>query len=80
MSGDIVQNIKKNKKKTSRVRIDEVPATSDTENDITLSSTSASSVHQQQISALTRARNKNHSNNEQAEKLPPKDPGEVHQE
>eukprot|EP00957_Ditylum_brightwellii_P188223 14328404-Ditylum_brightwellii.AAC.1 len=75
MTGDIVQNVKKNKKKTSRVRIDEGPATSNAEDDITLSSTSASSAHQQQISVQTHARN-----NEQSENPPPKDPGEVHQE
>eukprot|EP00957_Ditylum_brightwellii_P009559 720871-Ditylum_brightwellii.AAC.1 len=80
MTGDIVQNVKKNKKKTLRVRINEEPATSDTEDDVTSSSSSASSAHQRQISACTRARNENQSYNEQSEKPPPKDPGEVHQE
>eukprot|EP00957_Ditylum_brightwellii_P201877 15327627-Ditylum_brightwellii.AAC.1 len=79
MTGDIVQNTKKNKKKHLRVRIDK-SVTSDTEDDVTLISTSASSAHQQRISAHTRAKNKNQSNDDQSEKPPPKDPGEVHQE
>eukprot|EP00957_Ditylum_brightwellii_P059465 4514403-Ditylum_brightwellii.AAC.1 len=80
MTGDIVQNVEKNKKKTSRVRTNEERVTSDTDDDVILSSTGASFAHQQQISACTHARNKNQSNNEQFEKPPPKDPGEVHQE
>ena len=78
MTGDIVQPVEK--KKTPRVRINKEPMTSDTEDDATSSSTDASSAHQRQISAQTRARNKNQSNNEQSEKPPPKNPGEVHQE
>eukprot|EP00957_Ditylum_brightwellii_P020549 1549292-Ditylum_brightwellii.AAC.1 len=80
MTGDIVQNVMKNKKKTLRVRINKESATSDTEDDVTSSSAGASSAHQRQISAQTYARNKNQSNNEQSEKNPPKDPGEVRQE
>eukprot|EP00957_Ditylum_brightwellii_P139426 10625748-Ditylum_brightwellii.AAC.1 len=76
MTGDIAQNAEKNNKKNLRVRIDKGYVTSNTEDDVTLSSTSTSSAHQQQILASKRARNKNQSNNDQSEKLPPKDPGE----
>ena len=47
MSGDIAQTAEKNKKKNLRVRIDEGLVTSDTEDDVTSSSTSTSSTHQQ---------------------------------
>eukprot|EP00957_Ditylum_brightwellii_P113482 8652684-Ditylum_brightwellii.AAC.1 len=57
MTGDIVQNVKKNKKKTPRVRINKEPAASNTEDDATSSSTGTSSAHQTRISAQTRARN-----------------------
>eukprot|EP00957_Ditylum_brightwellii_P072930 5542551-Ditylum_brightwellii.AAC.1 len=80
MTGDIAQTAEKNKKKNLRVRINEGSVTSNTEDDVTLNSTSTSSAHQQQILAHTRARNKNQSNNDQSEKPPAKDPGEVHQE
>eukprot|EP00957_Ditylum_brightwellii_P091503 6967911-Ditylum_brightwellii.AAC.1 len=80
MTGDIVQPVKKNKRKILRVRIDEGSVTSDTEDDVTSSSTSTSSAHQWRISARTRARNKNQPNNDKSEKPPPKDPREVHQE
>eukprot|EP00957_Ditylum_brightwellii_P071290 5419305-Ditylum_brightwellii.AAC.1 len=80
MTGDIVQHVEKNKKKTPRVRINKEPVTSGTEVDATSSSTGASSAHQRRISAQTRARNENQSNNDQSENPPPKDPGEVHQE
>jgi len=79
MTGDIAQTAKKNKKKNLRVRIDEGLVTSNTEDDVTLNSTT-SSAHQQQISACTHARNENQSNNDQIEKPPAKDPGEVYQE
>eukprot|EP00957_Ditylum_brightwellii_P085821 6528013-Ditylum_brightwellii.AAC.1 len=59
MTGDIAQSAKKNKKKNLRVRIDKGSVTSDIEDDVTSSSTSASSVHQQRILACTRARDKN---------------------
>ena len=47
MTGDIAQNAEKNKKKNLRVRIDKRLVTSDTEDDVTLSSASTSSAHQQ---------------------------------
>eukprot|EP00957_Ditylum_brightwellii_P036039 2730670-Ditylum_brightwellii.AAC.1 len=58
MTGDIAQNAEKNKKKNLDVRIDEGSVTSDTDDDVILSSTSTSSAHQQRILARTRARNK----------------------
>eukprot|EP00957_Ditylum_brightwellii_P014566 1097048-Ditylum_brightwellii.AAC.1 len=66
MTGDIVQNAEKPKKKILRARIDEGSVTSNTEDYVTLSSTSTSSAHQQQISSRTCARNKNQSNNDQS--------------
>ena len=80
MTGDIMQPVENNKKKTPSVRFNKESTIPDTEDDATSSSTGASSVHQRCISAQTRARNENQSKNAQSEKPPPKDPGEVHQE
>eukprot|EP00957_Ditylum_brightwellii_P048860 3707356-Ditylum_brightwellii.AAC.1 len=80
MTGDIVQPVENNTKKTPSVKFTEEPKISDTEDDATSSSTEASSAHQRCISARTRARNELQSKNAQSEKPSPKDPGEVHQE
>eukprot|EP00957_Ditylum_brightwellii_P101487 7734001-Ditylum_brightwellii.AAC.1 len=80
MTGDIAQPVENNTKKTPSVMFPEEPTISDTEDEATSSSTEASSAHQRHISARTCARNEFQSKNAQSEKLPPKDPGEVHQE
>eukprot|EP00957_Ditylum_brightwellii_P111427 8498736-Ditylum_brightwellii.AAC.1 len=80
MTGEIVQPVKNNTKKTPSIRFTKEPKISGTEDDATSSSTEASSAHQRRISARTHARNELQSKNAQSEKLPPKDPGEVHQE
>eukprot|EP00957_Ditylum_brightwellii_P170634 12988839-Ditylum_brightwellii.AAC.1 len=67
MTGDIVQSVKNNKKKTPSVRFNEESMISDTEDDAISSSTGASSVHQRRISAQTHARNENQSKNAQSE-------------
>eukprot|EP00957_Ditylum_brightwellii_P118205 9015782-Ditylum_brightwellii.AAC.1 len=71
MTEDIAQPVENNTKNTPSVRFTKEPTASDTEDADALSNTEVSSVHQQRISARTRARN---------EKPPPKDPGEFHQE
>eukprot|EP00957_Ditylum_brightwellii_P009778 737268-Ditylum_brightwellii.AAC.1 len=57
MTGDIAQPIKNNTKKTPSIRFTKEPTISDTEDKATSSSTEASSTHQRNISARTRARN-----------------------
>eukprot|EP00957_Ditylum_brightwellii_P097894 7455818-Ditylum_brightwellii.AAC.1 len=59
MTGDTVQPVENNKKKTPRVRFNEESTISDTEDNATSSSTGTSSAHQRCISAQTRARNEN---------------------
>eukprot|EP00957_Ditylum_brightwellii_P147179 11207520-Ditylum_brightwellii.AAC.1 len=80
MTGDIVQPIENNIKKTPSVRFTKEPTITDTEDKATSSSTEASSAYQRCISAQTHARNELKSKNAQSDKPPPKDPGEVHQE